>query len=113
MRTFLFLFGCIGTRLLLTWLAATQEQLLKPLGIFAAIVSIGFLTIYTFGLRKSGPETFGEQIWWNDLRPLHGFNYGLFAWLALNGDPGHHAWKVLLIDTMIGLGAWLQHRYSM
>lgn len=104
MRAILFLIGCMGTRFFLTWLAATQKNLLRPLGIFAALVSTGFLFIYLTGLRKSGPETFGEPIWWNDLRPIHAFNYGLFALLALHDN--HDAWKVLFIDTLLGLSAW-------
>ena len=70
----------------------------------AAMIAIGFMVIYLTGLRKSGPETFGEPIWWDDLRPIHAFNYGLFALLALHDNP--EAWKVLFIDTIIGLTAW-------
>ena len=28
-------------------------------------------------LRKTGLEVFGDKIWWNNLRPIHGILYGL------------------------------------
>ena len=63
------------------------------------------------GWRKTGVEVGGESIWWNDLRPVHAFMYGLFALLALNGVK-EHAWKVLLLDTIIGLLAFTQHHFG-
>lgn len=107
-RTLLFLFGCMGTRLGLVWAAKTQPQLLKPLALVAASISIGFMYIWANGLRKTGPETFGDPIWWNDLRPLHSILYGTFAALAWQGNT--HAWKVLLLDVIIGFSAWVNHR---
>jgi hypothetical protein len=34
--------------------------------------------------------------------------YAIFAVLALNGNE--HAWKVLLLDVIIGFSAWVNHR---
>lgn len=107
-RVLLFLFGCMGTRLALVWVAR-QPQFLEPLGFLALAISIGFMYIWANGLRTTGPETFGERIWWNDLRPVHSLLWGLFAVMALN-NMGEHAWKVLLLDVTIGFAAWLQHR---
>lgn len=107
-RLLLFLFGCMGTRLALVWAAYKYPGLLRPLGFFALAISIGFMYIFVNGLRKTGVETFGEAIWWNDLRPVHSVLYGLFAYMALN-NMSDHAWKVLLLDVSIGFAAWLQH----
>lgn len=108
-RTMLFLFGCMGTRLAVTWLAwRANDPRLYAMGLVALAISAGFFVIWATGIRPTGPETFGERIWWNDLRPVHGALWGLFAWMALHGNSD--AWKVLLLDVSIGFAAWLQHR---
>jgi hypothetical protein len=107
-KTLLFLFGCMGTRLALVWVAKTQPQLLGLLALLAACISFGFMYIWANGLRKTGPETFGDPIWWNDLRPLHSILYAIFAFMAYNGNE--NAWKVLLLDVTIGFSAWVNHR---
>jgi hypothetical protein len=104
-RTLLFLFGCMGARLGLVWVAKNYPRPLIPV---AACISFGFMYIWANGLRKTGPETFGERIWWNDLRPLHSLLYALFAVLAFRGNE--NAWKVLLLDVIIGFSAWVHHR---
>lgn len=105
---FLFLFGCMGTRLGLVWIAKNKPELLKPMALLAACISIGFMYIWANGLRKTGPETFGEQIWWNDLRPVHSLLWATFAVMAYQGSE--NAWKVLLLDVIIGFSAWVRHR---
>jgi len=107
-RTALFLFGCMGSRLGLVWVAKNRPDLLTALGILAIGISVGFMYIWANGLRKTGIETFGEKIWWNDMRPLHSLLWGLFAVLALMGNE--HAWKILLLDVTIGFGVWVNHR---
>jgi hypothetical protein len=108
-RTALFLFGCMGTRFTLTWLAKTYPQVvLTPLGIAALVISIGFMSIWAFGLRKTGAEVGGEIIWWNNLRPVHSILWALFAVFALSGD--RRAWIILLCDTLLGLTAWTLKR---
>ena len=79
------------------------------MGALALIPAIGFFTIYFGKLRKTGAEVFGERIWWNDLRPVHGFLYALFAILALQRNT--KAWIVLLVDVAIGLTAFIMHHW--
>jgi hypothetical protein len=107
-RTLLFLFGCMGSRLALVLVAKNYPALLKPMAILAACISFGFMYIWANGLRKTGPETFGEKIWWNDLRPVHAALYAIFALLAFNGNT--EAWKVLLLDITLGFTAWILHK---
>jgi len=107
-RLLLFLIGCIGTRSLLAWIAYKFPMYLPYMGALALLPAIGFLVIYIGGIRKTGPEVFGDRIWWNDLRPVHGMLYALFAGLALCKNES--AWIVLLIDVIIGFSAFVLNR---
>ena len=80
------------------------------MALIAICISVGFLYIWSNGLRKTGPETFGDPIWWNDLRPIHSALYAIFAMLALNEFTKDHAWTILLMDVTIGLSAWIHHK---
>jgi hypothetical protein len=114
-RFLLFLFGCIGIRLLLVYVAKNSDNfsnkqiIEKLLIIFTLTISIGFFTIFFTGIRKTGQETFGDKIWWNNLRPLHGFLYLLFAILFFQEKS--YAWIILLVDVLIGLISFLVFHY--
>ena len=56
---------------------------MKYLGYLALIHAIGFIYIYFTGIRQSGLETFGDKIWWNNLRPIYAILYCLFAYNAI------------------------------
>ncbi len=108
-RMLLFVVGCLGTRLGLVYVAKTISlEHLRYMGYIALLPAIGFFLIYWNGWRKTGAEVFGEQIWWNRLRPLHGALWLLFSGLAILGWP--QAWKVLLADVLLGTGAYVGHR---
>ncbi len=109
-RFLLFLFGCIPTRLLLVYIAKTVSlQYLPILGYLALIPAIGFTYLYLSGTRKSGPETFGDKIWWNSLRPIHAFFYFIFAYNAIY--KVRSAWIYLLYDVIVGLSSFLFFHY--
>ena len=109
-RFLLFLIGCIGTRTLLVYLAKiANTTYLKYMGYLALLPAIGFFYLYLSGARKTGGEVFGEKIWWNDLRPIHGLMYSLFAYNAINGND--NAWIYLLADVVIGLISFLTFHY--
>jgi hypothetical protein len=108
-RMLLFLIGCIGIRLLFVFIAFKLPVFwLKIMGILAILISIGFMTIFIFGLRKTGLETMGTPIWWNSLRPFHSAMYLIFGILAIMGIK-KYAWVFLLIDVMVGLFAFILH----
>jgi hypothetical protein len=108
-RFLLFLIGCMGVRLLLVYMAYKLPLFwLKIMGIFGIILSIGFFTIFWFGLRKYGQETMGDKIWWNSLRPFHGLTYLIFGILALMSIQ-KYAWMILLFDLLVGLTAFIIH----
>jgi hypothetical protein len=109
-RFLLFLFGCVGVRLLFVYLARVlSPENLRIMGYLALIPMIGFILIYWFDLRKTGAEVFGDKIWWNDLRPIHAAFYGIFAWMAIQGD--RRAWIPLFADVTLGLIAFLHHHF--
>jgi len=109
-RFLLFLFGCIGTRFLLVYIAKhINLQYLPYLGYLALLPAIGFVYIYLTKSRETGPEVFGGKIWWNDLRPIHAALYGLFAYNAINRNT--NAWMILLVDVLFGLASFLRHHY--
>lgn len=109
-RILLFLIGCIGLRLWLVYLAKNiNPEYLKIMGYLALIPAIGFLVIYLGGYRKTGIEVSGGKIWWNHLRPIHGLLYFVFAFMAINKN--NNAWKVLLLDVLIGLLFYIKHNF--
>jgi len=101
-RIILFICGCIPTRLGLSYIIKNYGiQYKLILSILLLIIAFGFLYIYAFNLRKTGLEIFGDKIWWNNLRPLHGVLY-LIASLLIYYE-NKNAYLVILIDTFIGL----------
>ena len=106
----LFLIGCIGVRSLFVVIAKyINTTYLKYLGYLALLPAIGFIYIYLTGSRKIGGETFGEKIWWNNLRPVHAILYLLFAYNAIRGNK--QAWIYLFVDVLIGLISFSIHHY--
>ena len=104
----MFIFGCIVVRVLLVLLAKNvSPKYLRILGFLSLIPAIGFITIYLCDLRKTGTEVFGNEIWWNELRPVHAVLYILFAIYAIKKKD--YAWKVLLLDVCIGFTAFIMH----
>lgn len=109
-RFLLFLIGCIGTRSFLVYLAfITNKTFLRIMGYLALMPAIGFFYIYFTGTRQTGAEVFGDKIWWNRLRPIHGTLYILFAYNAIIGNS--NAYKYLLVDVLIGLTGFLIFHY--
>ena len=109
-RFLLFLVGCIGTRSLFVVLAKiANTTYLQYLGYLALLPAIGFFYIFLTGSRKTGAEVFGGKIWWNNLRPVHGLLYLLFAYNAITGNS--FAWIYLLIDVLLGLTSFLVYHY--
>ncbi len=109
-RFLLFLFGCIGTRSLLVYLAKNANKTyLQYMGYLSLLPAIGFFYLFFTGSRKTGAEVFGDKIWWTNLRPVHGLMYLLFSYNAINGNP--NSWMYLLVDVIIGLISFLSFHY--
>jgi hypothetical protein len=80
---------------------------LPILGYISLVPAIGFAYIYLTDSRKTGPEVFGNKIWWNNLRPIHALLYALFAYMAITQK--REAWIVLLADVFFGLGGFIAY----
>ena len=107
----MFLIGCMGTRFLFVYAAKNAGPKYLPyMGYLALIPAIGFTYIFLTGSRDTRGKTFGQKIWWNSMRPVHALLYGLFAYNAINNKSW--AWKILLLDVMIGLVSFLVHHYQ-
>jgi hypothetical protein len=107
----LFLVGCIGSRLLLVFVCKNLPVDLLPFaGYIALLPAIGFAYLYLTGSRKTGPEVFGEKIWWDSLRPVHSLLYFSFAISAIQKNKS--SWKFLLFDVLLGLTSFLIYHFS-
>lgn len=108
-RFLLFLLGCIPTRIFLV-LLSTNKIFLPIIGYLALVIAIGFFYLYISGSRKTGPEVFGDKIWWNYLRPIHGILYFLFF---INATIYHNplSYVYLIADVIIGLISFIIYHY--
>ena len=106
-RFFLFSFCILVRSLFVIIVNKIDKKYLPYLGLLALLPAFGFLIIYFGGYRKTGRETFGQKIWWNNLRPIHAMLYLIFAYLAINRS--NDSYKPLLIDVIIGLSAFLYY----
>lgn len=103
---------CVVLRVFIAYLAKhASHTMLRYMGYVAVLPAIGFMYIWMTGSRKTGGEVMGGKIWWNDLRPVHGLLYSLFAYTAIMGKT-LIAWKFLLADVIIGLVAMLHYHWS-
>lgn len=109
-RFLLFLCFCIPSRLLLVYIAKVLPLVYLPiLGYITFIIASSFTYIYLSGSRKTGLETIGEKIWWNELRPVHALLYFLFFYYAINKI--RCGWIYLLYDVLLGLFSFLIFHY--
>lgn len=109
LRLFLFLIGCIGSRSLLAYITKNVNvDYLPYFGIIAFIIAISWIYLFISGARTTGPEVFGEQIWWNNIRPLHALIYLLFAYNAINKNQNSYIY--LVIDVIVALIAFIVHK---
>ncbi len=109
-RFLLFICGCILIRSLFVIIAKKYIDFLPIMGSIAILPAIGFFYIYFTNSRQIGNEVFGDTIWWNNLRPIHGLLYAIFAYLAYYKNP--NAWMILLLDVIIGLSSFLYFHYN-
>jgi hypothetical protein len=104
------LFGlCLLVRLLLVWgVSQLTRRGLQVAAALALVPAIAWVYLFVSGARPTGPETFGDPIWWNDWRPVHAGLYLAFSWQAWQASPT--AWRWLAADVAVGLVAYLRHR---
>lgn len=74
-------------------------------GVFSFIPAIMITLIWATGSNQTG--LFKGRAWWNDLRPIHGAIYAIFARGMYKGD--RDSWKWLLGDLVFGVSAFGTH----
>lgn len=106
-RWFLFLLGCIGTRLLFVIIAKfINKNNLPYLGYLALIQAVVMLYLWLSNKRLTGPEA-GGKIWWHPWRIAHALLYFGFAYSAINSNP--NAYLYLAADVILGLSLFFSH----
>lgn len=108
--TLQFLVGCVGLRVLFSMAIQFAPELVLPLlcGVCIAI-AVGFTFVWATGIRQK-KGAFSNTIWWNPLRLVHASMYLLTAWF-LYTKKQYLASTVVLLDTSIGMLAYLVHHY--
>lgn len=110
-RILLFLIFCIGTRSLITYSVKVHDKQYKSvLRNILLIPAIGFAYIYANDLRKTGGEVFGDNIWWNDLRPFHSLMYFITAYMVQIEHS--KAYFPIALDTLVGLRFFLRYHFG-
>ena len=108
-RGCVFIFFCLGSRLLLAYIAYKyiKYSIVKySLILFTIITSI--IWLYYFFIK---PRTFSKlsgKVWLNKMRIIHSTTYLIFAYLLLTNK--NWAWKLLVFDVIIAFIAWVSHR---
>ena len=110
-KRFLLFSLCIIVRIILVLLAYyLDKKYVYYMSFPTLLISLGFFTIYFGNLRDTGSEVLGSKIWWNNLRPIHGLNYLLFAYLAFTKNQ--YSYIPLSFDVIIGVIAFLIYHYN-
>ena len=73
------------------------------LGWVMLVIGLNMIRLWLFDLRLSAPEG-GGNTWWNDIRPIFGTLYILFALYSFKGYVG--AYRFLVADVIIGVATW-------
>ena len=107
-----FLFSiCIFVRTILVLLAYYLDtKYVYYMSYPAFLIGLGFIVIYLGDLRNTGGEVFGDNIWWNDLRTIHGFNYLFFAYLAFTKNK--NSYIPLVIDVILGTIVFIIYHFK-
>lgn len=107
-RMYTFLIGCIGTRLLIAYMAKIMNtKYLQYTSIPALIIGVTMIYLYATNQRQYGYEA-GGKIWWNKQRPYHGLLFIIYALMAYKKNK--YAYVLLLIDALFGLINYLLNR---
>lgn len=105
-----FILGCIICRAIIAYgMSYIPTRFLPYMGTITMIPFIGFSYIYLNDLRKVGLETGGKEIWWNDMRPVHGAIYYMFSIMALKSNK--HAYLALVLDVIVAIFVFIYHYY--
>lgn len=113
-RVALFFLGCVGSRLLLAYVACknTSHTVSTALAVAAICVS-GVWLLMSMGLivRNNGAETFGSGIWWQSFRKIHAFFYLAFALQTLVSGKSSNSCYWLYADVILAVLLYVYNYY--
>ncbi len=99
MKQLLFIFLCIPVRLLISTLPLNLSvDYLRLLGVISLIPAVGFFYYYS----KDDVNNFGQDVWWQAIRPVHGALWLLAGILALFDKPELSS-GFFTIDVIVGI----------
>ena len=124
-RILLFLIACIPVRFLIVGIAfyvsyvsyqnntilsrdtmfnklLTKNLIKNIFYLMTFMIGLGFIYIF---ISKKKYGAFGGKAWWFHLRIIHGINYLLYTYLAVNNYK--NAFLILLFDVLIGILAFI------
>lgn len=110
-RGLIFLIFCIGSRILLVYIAY-KKQYVEILSLITLLIGISFIKL------AIGPKTVADKqiewlgdadIWWHGMRLFHGILYISFALSYVSGYE--YSWLFLLIDVFFGMIVWVMHSF--
>jgi hypothetical protein len=105
----LFYYGCMPLRLGFAYAAyVANESHLRWMGLIALLIGVLFILVWVTKSRNV-KGAFGGNVWWSNLRPIHGILYIIFAISALNGS--RDGYKILLADAGLGFVSF-KYQYS-
>ena len=110
LRRLLFLGLCIPIRTTAVILAK-KKYYLKLLGIFYLIIGINIGITYFSNSRLTGPEVFGDKIWWHNHRIIFSIIWITFSYFAIKKH--NLAWKILSLDVIYGIIIFYHHHINL
>lgn len=108
---------CILVRLMIVYMVYlilnnkikyNNNFLLKISIIILFVIGFSFLLQYLTKIRDVG--AFNQDVWWDYLRPIHGYLYVLSSYLIYKNDK--KAIYLLLLDTIIGILGFINNRLN-
>ena len=91
----------------LAYLSIQYNKYYKTFSGFYAVLGIGSIYHWIYKYRKKGG--FNQSIWWDYLRPFHGFMFFIAAYLIYQKNILFI--PTLLLDTIVSIYGHLQFHY--
>lgn len=102
-----FLFGCLLSRIGIAYLVyVSPKKWLKYISVLYLCIGMGIGFQWVTKSRKKG--AFSNQIWWDHMRIFHCATFLFVAYTSYRGLRGW-AWKMLVVDALVSLIAFLHH----
>lgn len=107
-RKAIFLFVCVTIRLTLAFVAWSLEDNKYEWIVSAIFLGASVLMFYKYLMYKNSDSgAFGQKLWWNNERFMHGFMYCFYGILSLAKING--AYLILFADVVLACNSVFLH----